>query len=85
MTVEFAMLMDVLPSQDNVARDMSLWHTALILPQIISTPIAGWLLDWFQAIGKGVVHCLGYKVTNLCTIGYLIAGALVTKYINGIQ
>jgi MFS family permease len=86
MTVEFAMLMDVLPNHNDAARDMSLWHTALILPQIISTPIAGWLLDWFQGVGNQEgVHCLGYKVTNVFTIGYLVLGSLVTKIINGIQ
>ncbi|KAJ3338034.1 hypothetical protein HDU91_001328, partial [Kappamyces sp. JEL0680] len=63
MTCEFAMLMDVLPKQQDAARDMSLWHTALILPQIVSTPLAGWLLDYFQGVGASAhVHCLGYKV-----------------------
>lgn len=86
LTVEFAMLMDVLPNQVDAARDMSLWHTALILPQIISTPLAGGLLDWFQDIGKHQeIHCLGYKVTNLFTMGYLLLGAVVTYYIRGIR
>jgi MFS family permease len=85
MTVEFAMLMDVLPSQHDVARDMSLWHTALVLPQILSTPISGWMLDIFQEIGKGHVWCLGYKVINSFTIVYFIAGAILTKVIQGIQ
>ena len=86
MTVEFAMLMDVLPNARDAARDMSLWHTALILPQIVSTPLAGWMLDLFQEIGnRDHVHCLGYKVTNVFTIGYLVAGAFITKIIQGIN
>ncbi len=87
MTVEFAMLMDVLPNPRDAARDMSLWHTALILPQIVSTPLAGWMLDLFQGIGNRdhLIHCLGYKVTNIFTIGYLLAGALLTKKIQGLN
>ncbi len=80
------MLMDVLPSKEDVARDMSLWHTALILPQIISTPLAGYLLDYFQNVGlQSGAHCLGYKVINSFTILYLILGSLVTAYIRGIS
>eukprot|EP00842_Homolaphlyctis_polyrhiza_P001128 jgi/Hompol1/2015/HPOL_001212-RA len=40
-SVEFAMLMDVLPDKRDVARDMSLWHMAMILPQLVATPVAG--------------------------------------------
>ena len=87
MSTEFAMLMDVLPSHKDVARDMSLWHTALVLPQILSTPLAGYLLDYFQEIGlrDGVVHCLGYKVINSFTIFYLVLGSIVTAFIRGIS
>jgi len=29
--------MDVLPSEDDVARDIALWHLALVIPQVNNT------------------------------------------------
>ncbi|KAJ3382797.1 hypothetical protein HDU92_004565 [Lobulomyces angularis] len=58
ISVEFAMLMDILPNQETAARyyfailqyrdilqqfvilrDISIWHTAMILPQLTATPV----------------------------------------------
>ncbi|KAJ3102229.1 hypothetical protein HDU96_009711 [Phlyctochytrium bullatum] len=76
ISTEFAMLMDVLPSEEGAAKDISLWHSALILPQIVATPIAGWLLDWFQNVGhqkQPPMQCLGYNVVfGLCIVYYLL-------------
>ncbi|KAJ1555567.1 hypothetical protein HK405_000319, partial [Cladochytrium tenue] len=38
VSTEFAMLMDVLPSATEAAKDIALWHSALVLPQIVATP-----------------------------------------------
>ncbi|KAI9094329.1 major facilitator superfamily domain-containing protein [Phlyctochytrium arcticum] len=83
ISVEFAMLIDVLPSGKDAAKDMSLWHSALVLPQIVATPIAGWIRDLGQEWGEtwGVVG-LGYKIIfSLCVV-YFISGALVTRAIS---
>ncbi|KAI8818301.1 uncharacterized protein EV422DRAFT_551241 [Fimicolochytrium jonesii] len=52
VSVEFAMLMDVLPGRGDVARDISLWHSALVLPQIVAVPLAGVVRDVGQRWGE---------------------------------
>src|ERR1043165_1415074 len=49
--VDWALASDVLPSQDDYAKDMGVWHVAFTFPQVIATPIAGFLLDKFQVVG----------------------------------
>ncbi|KAI9202632.1 uncharacterized protein BJ171DRAFT_559034 [Polychytrium aggregatum] len=86
LSVEFAMLMDVLPSKDDAARDISLWHTALVLPQIVASPIAGWVRDGFQPLGtQWDVQCLGYKVMFSVCLLYFLAGVGITRRIAGIH
>jgi len=43
--VDFAMVLDVLPSSENTARDLGVWHVSLVLPQLLSTPLSGYVLD----------------------------------------
>ncbi|KAJ3032789.1 hypothetical protein HK097_005072 [Rhizophlyctis rosea] len=73
ISVEFAMLMDVLPRGEDAARDMSLWHAALVLPQIVATPVAGAVRDFVQPFSGVVgVECLGYKVIfGVCVVYFL--------------
>ncbi|KAI9355385.1 major facilitator superfamily domain-containing protein [Zopfochytrium polystomum] len=85
ISTEFAMLMDVLPSEEEAAKDMALWHSALVLPQIVATPIAGWMLDTFQRVGRPTYQCLGYNVVFAVCIVYFVGGAIVTKRIKGVQ
>ncbi|KAI8813226.1 major facilitator superfamily domain-containing protein [Cladochytrium replicatum] len=88
LSVEFALLMDVLPDAQNAARDISLWHTALVLPQVLATPVIGWARDFFQMLGDPAhldIHCLGYKVVYSTCLGYFIAGAWVTFLIFGVE
>ena len=79
------MLMDVLPSEKEAAKDMALWHSALVLPQIVATPVAGWLLDLFQSVGRPTYQCLGYNVVNGVCIVYFIIGAYVTTLLQKIE
>ena len=86
ISVEFAMLMDVLPRGEDAARDMSLWHAALVLPQIVATPLAGAVRDLVQPFSAAVgVECLGYKVIFGVCVTYFVGGVLVTRRIDGIR
>ncbi|KAI8908622.1 hypothetical protein DFJ77DRAFT_484127 [Powellomyces hirtus] len=89
LSTEFAMLMDVLPNQVDAAKDMSLWHSALVWPQIIALPIAGFIRDAGQSWGEGGdfpenMHCPGYMLIFAICIVYFVAGASVTKAIRGV-
>ena len=69
------MLLDVLPRNDvSDAKNISIWHSAIVLPQIIATPIAGYIRDSFEFVGKGSIECLGYKVIFFISIIYFILG-----------
>ncbi|KAJ3406947.1 hypothetical protein CcCBS67573_g03197 [Chytriomyces confervae] len=88
ISAEFAMLMDVLPSEGEAAKDIALWHSAMVLPQIFATPAAGWLLDYYQSVGSALVppiHCLGYKVTFALCIIYFAVGTEITRRIEKIE
>jgi MFS family permease len=76
-SVNWALATDVLPDMDDAAKDMGLWHMALTVPQFLATPIAGWLLDTFNAFGKqGGRPTLGYTVIFSVAIVYFGLGTL---------
>ena len=50
-SVDWALACDVLPSEDDFAKDMGVWHIAMMVPQVLFLPIAGFLLDTFSKRG----------------------------------
>ncbi|HYO57178.1 MFS transporter [Archangium sp.] len=76
-SVNWALATDVLPDMDDAAKDMGIWHMALTVPQLVATPVAGWLLDTFQALGKeSGWPTLGYTVIFSVAIVYFSLGTL---------
>jgi len=60
------------------------WHVAMVLPQVIATPIAGFLLDNFQRVGKAQsIPNLGYTVIFLVAVVYFVLGTVFVKQIKG--
>ena len=85
-SVDWALASDVLPSMDDYAKDMGVWHVALVLPQVIATPIAGYLLDNFQRVGKVQnVPNLGYTVIFMVAVVYFIFGTVFVKQIKKVR
>ncbi|KAJ3166881.1 hypothetical protein HDU88_002967 [Geranomyces variabilis] len=85
LSVEVALLIDVLPSVADAGKDMALWHSALVLPQFTALPLAGVLRDWGEQWGESrdePVKCAGYKLVFGICIVYVLAGCIVTKAIN---
>jgi MFS family permease len=82
--VDWALATDVLPSIDDFAKDMGVWHIAIVLPQVVATPIAGFLLDHFQVVGRGMGQPnLGYTVIFLVAVGYFVLGTVFVRRIRG--
>jgi MFS family permease len=76
-SVDWALATDVLPDMDDAAKDMGIWHMALTVPQLVATPIAGWLLDTFQAVGRESGRpTLGYTVIFCVAIVYFTLGTV---------
>ena len=85
-SVDWALASDVLPSMDDYAKDMGVWHVAMVLPQVVATPIAGLLLDNFQRIGKAQnLPTLGYTVIFMVAVVYFALGTFFVKQIKGVR
>jgi MFS family permease len=84
--VDWALASDVLPSQDDYAKDMGVWHVAFTFPQVIATPIAGFLLDKFQVVGSqyGTPN-LGYTVIFSLATLYFIFGTVLVRQIRKVR
>jgi MFS family permease len=84
--VDWALASDVLPSEDDYAKDMGVWHIALTLPQVTAAPIAGVLLDNFQAIGRTHgLPTLGYTVIFSLACVYFLLGAVLVSRIRSVR
>ena len=74
-SVDFALVCDVLPNKNNFAKDMGLWHIALVVPQFVAVPIAGGILDSLvlsdgPSVGYGVVFGIAavYFIVGCCLV-----------------
>ncbi|KAF6039083.1 hypothetical protein EB796_002629 [Bugula neritina] len=78
LSVDFALLLDILPSIHNKAKDIAVWNQALILPQVLATPIGGFILDFFEQFNCELG--LGYIILFAITAAYFfISGIFVVK------
>jgi MFS family permease len=84
--VDWALASDVLPSQEDYAKDMGVWHVAMTFPQVIATPIAGFMLDNFQVVGaaRGLPH-LGYTVIFTLAAVYFVFGTVLVRRIRKVR
>ncbi|MBK8834676.1 MAG: MFS transporter [Anaerolineae bacterium] len=84
--VDWALASDTLPSDENYARDMGVWHVAFTLPQVIGNPIAGNVLDGFQRIGatSGAPN-LGYTAIFILAVFYFVLGTVLVKKIRSVR
>lgn len=70
--IDFCLVMDVLPQQDDAAKDLGIWHIALVLPQATAAPVGGVLLDVFQGVNGH--DNLGYSALFCTAALYFCAG-----------
>jgi MFS family permease len=82
--VDWALASDVLPSQDDYAKDMGVWHVSFTLPQVLAAPIGGVLLDTFQRIGRqsGQPN-LGYTVLFVLAFVFFLLGTVLVRQVKG--
>ena len=85
-SVDWALASDVLPSQDDYAKDMGVWHVAMTMPQVIATPIAGFMLDNFQRVGAQTgAPNLGYTAIFMLAVLYFILGTVLVRNIRKVR
>jgi MFS family permease len=85
-SVDWALATDVLPNLDDYAKDMGVWHVSITLPQVLATPVAGFLLDRFQIIGqRNGIPDLGYTVIFALAALFFIFGTVLVRQVRGVR
>jgi Na+/melibiose symporter-like transporter len=77
--VDWALAIDVLPHQGGAAKDMGIWHTALVLPQIIAPALTGITLSTLKAQSL----LLGYTTVFVMTAAWFVLGTVFVRRIRG--
>jgi MFS family permease len=85
-SVDWALASDVLPSEEDYAKDMGVWHISFTLPQVVGLPIAGILLDTFQGVGRDIGQPnLGYTVVFVVAFAYFVLGTVFVSRIRSVR
>jgi len=83
-SADWALATDVLPSADDYAKDMGIWHIATVLPQVVAVPVAGPILDVFNRLGPVWGYpSLGYTVIFSMSMVYAMVGTALVSRIKG--
>jgi len=81
--MDWAMATDVLPHPAEFAKDMGIWSLALVLPQVLAAPIAGFLLDYGQRVNPSLN--LGYSIIFFVAVVYFVSGTWFVRYIDNVD
>ncbi|EGD75037.1 permease transporter [Salpingoeca rosetta] len=95
-SVDFALVLDVLPNERDRAKDLAIWHQALVLPQLIATPIGGAIRDGITRVACSgpstspnhckKAHCpAAYIVLFSITAAYFLLSALFVRRVRGVK
>ncbi len=87
-SVDWAMASEVLPSEDDYAKDMGVWHIAMTLPQVLATLVAGFLLDFFNNANRsatGEPGTFGFTVIFAFATLYFILGTVLVRQIRKVK
>jgi MFS family permease len=81
LAVDWALAVDVLPGGEDAAKDMGIWHVALVLPQMVAPAITGFTL----AALKPVSLSLGYTMVFAMATVWFILGTVFIRQIRGVR
>ena len=82
ISVDWALVADVLPSRKHYARDMGVWNISLSLPQVIAPVLGGPLIDSMAKTGHPT---LGFQLLFGMSILYCLLGTMTVHYIRGVK
>lgn len=80
--VDWALAVDVLPSGEDAAKDMGIWHIAMVLPQILAPFVTGTVLTLFKVQGMLLT---GYTVVFVMTAIWFVLGTVFVRQIRGVR
>jgi len=75
--IDWAMATDVLPSPSSYGRDMGFWNLSMTLPQIIGSPVVGYLIDIFREMEY--VRLGWLSIFTFSAINFVLGTVLVKK------
>lgn len=75
--VDWALAIDVLPGGEDAAKDMGIWHVAMVLPQIIAPAVTGLTLSAL----KPTSLLLGYTAVFALTALWFVLGTVFVRQI----
>jgi MFS family permease len=81
-SVDWALVVDVLPSNQNFARDMGVWNIAISMAQVIAPVIGGPIIDSFTQAGHPVQ---GFQVLFSMAIIYCVIGTVTVHFIRSVK
>jgi Na+/melibiose symporter-like transporter len=81
MAVDWALAVDVLPGGESAAKDMGIWHVALVLPQVIAPLVTGITL----ASLKSISLLTGYTVVFVLTALWFVLGTVFVSRIRSVR
>ncbi len=83
--VDWALALDVLPQLDTAGKDMGVWHTALVLPQVIAPFVTGVTLNAIKPLSP--VHGLqyAYMAAFLIAALWFALGSVLVNRIRGVR
>lgn len=93
LSVDWALGCDVLPNKEEAAaKDMAVWHIAMVLPQTIIMPVSGLLLSRFRGpityTPDGPLShytSTGYTLIFLIAAGLMLLGAILLRNVRGVR
>jgi MFS family permease len=88
ISVDWALVTDVLPNEDNFARDMGIWNVALTAPQVLAYIIGAFVIVAFSAGGIFAIPGqpnFGYTMLIVLLVIYAVAGTVTVRNIKGVR
>ena len=80
-SVDWALAIDVLPSRDTAAKDMGIWHIAIVLPQVLAPALTGLIIELLKSTSLQ----LGYTTVFITTVIWFISGTILIRRIQTIK
>jgi Na+/melibiose symporter-like transporter len=81
LAVDWALVADVLPSEETFARDMGVWNIGLTIPQALAAVLGGWLILLGSTVGSIE---LGYTFLFVAFVVFCVSGTVTVRFIKGV-
>lgn len=81
ISVDWALVADVLPSEATFARDMGVWNIGITIAGASGTVIGGWLLTFGKSIGTVE---FGYTLLFAGFVFFCVLGTVTVRFIKGV-